>query len=85
MKRTTKTIIASTASPYKFARTVVCSIRPELQSKSDFELIDALHEISGVQIPRAIEDIRTAPVLHSTVVDDAAMGDEVARWLKLQK
>ena len=81
----TPMVVASTASPYKFARTVVCSIRPELQSKSDFELIDALHEISGVRIPRAIEDIRTAPVLHSTVVDAAAMGDEVARWLKLQK
>ena len=35
-------VIASTASPYKFARTVVCAIRPELQKKSDFELIDAL-------------------------------------------
>ena len=74
-------VIASTASPYKFARTVVCAIRPELQKKTDFELIDALFEISGTAIPRAIEDIRTAPVLHHTVVDTQDMPGEIVRWL----
>ena len=75
------TVIASTASPYKFARTVVTAIRPELAGQSDFELIDALKEISGVRIPQAVEDIRTAPVLHDTVIDAADMEDEIARWL----
>ncbi len=79
----TKTVIASTASPYKFARTVVTSIRPELQDKSDFELIDVLTQISGVKAPQAIEDIRTAPVLHDTVVDVPDMEPEIARWLGL--
>ena len=77
----TKTVIASTASPYKFLRSVVCAIRPELYNMSDFELIDELNRISGIKVPQAIEDIRTAPVLHSTVVDASGMAGEVARWL----
>ncbi len=79
----TKTVIASTASPYKFARTVVTAIRPEMEGKSDFELIDELTKISGVKAPQAIEDIRTAPILHNTVVDVPDMEPEIGRWLGL--
>ncbi len=79
----TRTVIASTASPYKFARTVVTAIHPEMAQKSDFELIDELTEISGVKAPQAIEDIRTAKILHDTVVDVADMEPEIARWLGL--
>ena len=56
-------------------------MRPEVQKKTDFELIDALFEISGTAIPQAIEDIRTAPVLHHTVVDTQDMPGEIVRWL----
>ena len=78
---TAKTVIASTASPYKFARAVVTSIEPELKDKSDFELIDELERLSGVKIPAAIEDIRSAPILHDTVVDKDKLEEEAARWL----
>jgi threonine synthase len=74
-------VIDSTASPYKFLRSVVTAIQPELSGMSDFELIDELHRISGVEIPQAIEDIRTAPQLHSTVTEVADMPAEVLRWL----
>ena len=36
---------------------------------SDFELVDELSQIANVKVPNAIEEIRTAPVLHDTVVD----------------
>ena len=66
----TKTVIASTASPYKFAVSVVGAIAPErVPGKSDFELIDVLRELSKVDEPAAITDIRTAPVRHNTVSD----------------
>ena len=77
----TPMVTASTASPYKFARSVVCAIRPELQTKTDFELIDELYEISGTAVPKAIEDIRSAPILHRTVVDAEDMSAEIIRWL----
>mgnify|MGYP004447958379 CR=1 FL=1 len=78
---TAKTVIASTASPYKFARSVIDAIDQEKAEMSDFELIDLLSELSGVKIPYAIEEIRTAPVLHDTVVEVSEMKDIVKRFL----
>ena len=39
----------------------------------DFELVDELSKISNVKVPNAIEEIRTAPVLHDTVCDSDKM------------
>lgn len=77
----TVTIIASTASPYKFSRSVLNSIDEKLDSLSDFELIDKLKEISMTEIPAAIEEIRTAPVLHDIVCETEAMQSEVEKYL----
>jgi threonine synthase len=82
-KDTTPTVIASTASPYKFTRSVMNAIDHAYDSKTDFELIDALHELSGVAIPQAIEDIRSAEVLHDTVCDKSEMEATVRRILNL--
>ncbi|MBR0411322.1 MAG: threonine synthase [Eubacterium sp.] len=79
----TKTVIASTASPYKFSRSVMRAIDPAFDSREDFELVDELCRLSGVKIPQAIEDIRTAPVLHDTVCGKEDMCKEVKRILSL--
>ncbi len=63
------TVIASTASPYKFTRSVLCALDPKYDSMTDLELVDELHRLTGLPIPKAIEEIRTAPVLHDRVVD----------------
>lgn len=60
----TKTVIASTASPYKFTRSVMEAIAPENAGGEDFALVDELSALSGVPVPQAVESIRTAPVLH---------------------
>ncbi|MDE6026156.1 MAG: threonine synthase [Lachnospiraceae bacterium] len=78
---TTPTVIASTASPYKFTRSVMNSINSEYDKQSDFELVDELCKLSGVKIPQAIEDIRTAPIRHNTVCDKENMLDEVKKFL----
>lgn len=66
----TKTVIASTASPYKFTRSVMEAIdAAKYGQMTDFELIDELSRISGVGVPKAIEEIRTAPVRHKTVCE----------------
>ena len=77
----TKTVIASTASPYKFTRSVMDAIDSKYASMTDFELVDELCRISGVKIPKAIEDIRTAPVLHDIVCEVNEMCDNVKRIL----
>ena len=80
----TPAIIASTASPYKFTRSVMTAIDPKYDAMEDFELVDALSDLSGVAVPRAIEDIRSAEVLHNTVCEIAQMEDVVKAFLGLQ-
>lgn len=78
-----KTIIASTASPYKFTRSVMNAIDEKYDSMTDFELVDELCKLSGVKVPQAIEDIRTAPVLHDTICDKTEMRATVEKILSL--
>ena len=78
---TTPTVIASTASPYKFTRSVMNSIDAEYDKQSDFDLVDELNRLSGVKVPQAIEDIRTAPVRHNTVCDKEDMLKVVKEFL----
>ncbi|MDD3279510.1 MAG: threonine synthase [Lachnospiraceae bacterium] len=78
----TPCVIASTASPYKFARSVLHAIdASKYDSMTDMEQIDALCETAKVKVPQAIEDIRTAPVLHDTIVDIDEMDGIVKKIL----
>lgn len=75
------TVIASTASPYKFTRSVMNAIDKKYDNMSDFELVDKLSEISGTAVPNAIEEIRTAPVLHDHVCEKSEMKQTVLDFL----
>ncbi len=68
-----KTVIASTASPYKFTRSVMNDIDSKYDTMGIFELADELCKLSGVKVPQAIEEIRTAPVLHNTICETNEM------------
>ena len=82
-KDTTKTVIASTASPYKFGRAVMNAIDSKYESYSDFELIDELCKVSNVEVPNAIEEIRTAPIRHNRLCNADQMQLEVEKILGL--
>ena len=77
----TKTLIASTASPYKFVRSVMSAIDSKYENSEDFALIDELNRISGVKIPDAVEQIRSAKILHDTVADKDDMKKTVMEFL----
>ncbi len=79
----TKTVIASTASPYKFATSVMTAIDSKYEGMDDFALIDELSRTSGVKIPQAVEEIRTVPVLHDTVCETEDMQKTVEEILAL--
>ena len=80
---TTKAVIASTASPFKFTRNVMNSIDPKYDAMDDFTLVDELSKISGVSVPNAIEEIRTAKVLHGSVCEVEEMKSVVKRFLEI--
>lgn len=72
-----KCVVASTASPYKFVENVMSAIDSKYDNMDAFALVDALNTISGVTIPNAIEEIRTAEVLHKIECDVEDMKDTV--------
>ncbi len=78
----TVTVIASTASPFKFTRSVMNAIDEKYDKYDDFTLIDELSKLANVKIPQAIEDIRTAPVVHDHVCEISEMPDVVRGFLK---
>ena len=82
-KDTTKTVVASTASPYKFTRSVMSAIDSKYADMEDFALVDELNRLSGVDVPNAINEIRTAPVLHDIVCDKTEMQATVEKILGL--
>lgn len=78
-----KNMVVSTASPYKFTRSVMTAIDPGHGELTDFEMIDELSSLSGVGIPRAIKEIRSAPVRHTTVADADRMREAVEAFLNI--
>ena len=77
-----KTVIASTASPYKFSRRVMTAIDSRYEELDEFDLVDALEVISNVEIPRAVEEIRDAKILHTLECDADKMEETVKNILK---
>lgn len=83
----TKTIIASTASPFKFTRSVMNALTAnaltatKYNEMGDFELVDELSKMAKIAVPKAIEEIRTAPVLHQTVCEKEEMKTVVMKFL----
>ncbi|MGN0735156.1 MAG: threonine synthase [Anaerovoracaceae bacterium] len=77
----TPTVIASTASAYKFAESVAsaCGIGP---CKDGFEYVSALASATGVKVPYGLKDLDKKPVLHKGVVDVPQMADAVREALK---
>jgi threonine synthase len=83
---TTPTIVASTASPFKFPRSVVKAIEgdsPENARRTDFELLERLSALTGLPVPRPLRGIGDKPVRHSRVCRKEEMRDVVAEILDI--
>ncbi len=74
----TPMILASTASPYKFGRSVLHAVDPgRYDGQTDDEQFESLHELSGVAVPQAITELLQAEVRHHTIVDPDGMREAV--------
>ena len=61
---------------------VLAAIAPEYDTLPVLEQVDKLSALANTEIPRAIEEIRTAPVLHTTECDVDQMPETVRAFLK---
>jgi threonine synthase len=76
----TKTVVVSTASPYKFPGDVLASLGGD-GTGSPFEVSKRLSELTHSAIPRQLSELETSPVRHTAVVDIPGMADAVLRAL----
>ena len=79
----TKCVVASTASPYKFVKSVMASIDPVYGEKDEFELLEELKSVSQTELPNAIKEILDANILHTTECDIDQMEETVKTILGL--
>lgn len=69
-------VIASTASPYKFADSVAKAIGLA-ECKDGFEYVREVNEATGVPVPLGLKDLDKKPVLHTGVLDIDQMAQAV--------
>ena len=79
-----KTVIASTASPYKFAGRVMSAIDSKYKGQDDFKLIEELQKVSGTELPNAIKEIMNAEIRHNTECDVDQMEQTVKNILSVK-
>ena len=80
------TLVASTASPFKFGKSVLEAVLPQdelasLETMDDFAMSDKLAEVANVAVPKAVRDLKGAPVLHNTVCNPDEMQSVVEKIL----
>ena len=78
---TTKTVIASTASPFKFGPSVMEAIDGNKHDEDMFDLADALSKVANVETPNAVTELKTAPVRHDNICDKTEMKDIIKKFL----
>lgn len=61
----TKTIIASTASPFKFAKFVSEAIGIDVKNKSEFEILQELSDVSSMRIPKPLQELNSLDIRFS--------------------
>lgn len=75
-------IIASTASPYKFTKSVLKAISNDVP-EDEFEAIDTLKKLTGVTVPAGIADLRKKKIRFDDVIEKTELESAVLRALNI--
>lgn len=75
-------VIASTASPYKFAPAVLGALSSDALPDDDFQKLEKLSEISGTAIPAPLAALRSETVRHKSCVAKTEMAEFIKSVLK---
>ncbi len=78
---TTKTVIASTASPYKFSAAVLEALEGKASDIDEYAKVDRIAELSKLDIPAALADLKNKPERFNDVIDKADQKEYVLRTL----
>lgn len=67
----TKTVIASTASPYKFSAAVLAALESGSEDMDEYSKVDRIAQLSDIPVPSALADLKNKPERFSDVIDKA--------------
>ena len=79
------TVIASTASPFKFPGSVAGAIDSKYKNVDELVLLEELSKISGLKIPAALAGIGKKEVIHKKVCETGGMKDAVSEILGIRE
>ncbi len=77
-----KTIVLSTASPYKFPKAVMNAIDPKYSKFDEFQLTEEMAKLSDYKIPASIKDIDKRKVVHNKVCEKSEITDVILDIIK---
>ncbi|MDV3427339.1 MAG: threonine synthase [Bacillota bacterium] len=77
------TIIASTASPFKFTRSVCSSLGLETEGSDDFQLVNKLSQNTEIKIPDAINSLDKMEIIHKKTCSKTEMKKCISEFLKV--
>ncbi|WP_333886516.1 threonine synthase [Clostridium sp.] len=77
----TKTIVVSTASPFKFTKSVMSALDTKYAFKEDLELVEVMSKIASIEIPAPIKKLENSEVVHDTVCNREDMKEEIRKFL----
>ena len=66
----TPSVIASTASPYKFSKAVLEAVEPNATLPgTEFDMVDELHKVSGAEVPAPLANLKNKTARFSDVTE----------------
>ena len=81
---TTKTLIASTASPFKFSASVLDALgKKPADGTDEYDMVELLHEASKMEIPQSLAALKTKPRRFEGSIDKSEMQQFVLQELHL--
>lgn len=79
----TKTVIASTASPYKFSAAVLEALENSKSDIDEYAKVDRIAELSDIPVPSALADLKNKPERFNDVIDKSEQKDYVLKTLSI--
>lgn len=74
----TPSVIASTASPYKFSKAVLEAVEPNATlPETEFDMVDELHKVSGAEVPAPLANLKNKTARFSDVTEVNGMENYV--------
>ena len=80
----TQTVIVSTASPYKFAKSVLSAVDTTEGTESEFDMVDKLSSITDTPVPAPLADLRSRQVLHKSCCEKEQMPEFIKNTLGIK-